>query len=403
MKVAISPQVVDQPATDPTLDITSPGRASEIAPEIAREIGRETLMEPKVDPSVGGLPAGVDLLERLEEICVDQGLSALAHRLGAMTGLVAADLAAFELELDGLPSRPEKVGRAAGHLLDLGGKRLRPLCLALATRLGSGFDQSGLDLAVAVELVHSATLLHDDVVDLSDQRRGSATARTIYGNAASIFAGDWLLIEALRRVRKAGYLELLDQLFAVIEEMIFAESLQLENRGRLSMDRLTYFKVVEGKTASVFRWAMTAGGVAGGLGREEQKALADYGDHLGITFQAVDDLLDLTGDSAKTGKALFTDLREGKMTLPLILALERRPELRDLVEQVPALGAEEPIPESLGRAIVGHLRDSGAVDDCLTMARERSAAAVQALQSLPAGPARRALATVAEAIIDRDL
>lgn len=391
MKVAVSHTAVEEPSAEHSVGLNLPALAPAIEPAIDEE------------PAAGGLPAGVDLLERLETICSDQGLSSLAVRLGAMTELVAADLARFEQELGGLPRRPEQVGQAASHLMERGGKRLRPLCLALASRLGSGFADDGLDLAVAVELVHSATLLHDDVVDLSDQRRGSATARTVYGNAASIFAGDWLLVEALRRVRRSGHLRLLDQLLSVIEEMIFAESLQLENRGRLTMDRPTYFRVVEGKTASVFRWAMTAGGVAGGLGSVEQKALAAYGNHLGVTFQAVDDLLDLTGETAKTGKSLFTDLREGKMTLPLILALERRPQLRSLVERVLALPAEQALPADLSSAVVTHLHDSDAIADCFQLARDRSRAAVEALDQVPAGQARDALATVAEAIIDRDL
>ncbi|MEM1176755.1 MAG: polyprenyl synthetase family protein, partial [Acidobacteriota bacterium] len=347
--------------------------------------------------------AGLTLLERLEDICIDQGLSGLAGRLDDMVGFVAMDLAAFEAEFAQLPRRPQRVGRAATHLLDVGGKRLRPLCLALASRVGSGFDQHVLDLAVAVELVHSATLLHDDVVDYADHRRGKPTARSVYGNAASIFAGDWLLIEALRRVRRAGHPQLLGGLLDIIEEMIFAESLQLENRGRLSMNRETYFKVAEGKTASVFRWALEAGGVAGGLATAETKALAEFGQQLGITFQAVDDLLDLTGDPDTTGKDLFTDLREGKMTLPLIFALERETEARAIVSAVLDIPEHEPVPKDLARQVIDLLRRTDAVADTLKLARRHSQRAIEALNSVPDGAARRALATVAEAIVDRDL
>ncbi len=258
------------------------------------------------------------------------------------------------------------------------------------------------DLAVAVELVHNATLLHDDVVDGSDTRRGAPTARKVYGNAASIFAGDWLLIEALRRVDRTRLPGLLDELFATIEEMIFAESIQLENRGRLALDRHTYFAVVEGKTASVFRWAMVAGALAAGLPDGQRAALRDFGVHLGVAFQAVDDLLDLTGDAAKTGKQLFTDLREGKMTYLLILALERRPETRPLLEAIAAHGERE-LDDAEAAAVVQLLRETRAVEDCLEMARSRSAAAVACLESLPDSRARRALATVAESIVDRDL
>ncbi|MEL7060100.1 MAG: polyprenyl synthetase family protein, partial [Acidobacteriota bacterium] len=298
----------------------------------------------------------------------------------------------------------ELVGRGASHLLDLGGKRLRPLCLSLAARVGMpAIDQRVLDLAVAVELVHSATLLHDDVVDGGDARRGSATSRAIYGNAASIFAGDWLLIEALRRVENSAVSGLLNELFSVIEQMIFAESLQLENRGRLSLDRAAYFQVAEGKTATVFRWAMLAGARAAGVEPATERALATFGEHLGVSFQAVDDLLDLTGDAEVTGKALFTDLVEGKMTLPLILALERAPELRPTLEAIVALPDGADVPPGLVDHVSTTVRASGAAAECLAIARGRSERAVAALADVPDGRARRALVTMAEAIVDRDV
>jgi octaprenyl-diphosphate synthase len=368
---------------------------------------------PEERPNAGGLPAGVDLLARLEGICAGRGLSRLAFRLGDLAAFMGSDLEAFEEEFAALPRSERLMGRSAAHLLDVGGKRLRPLCVMLAARLGGEVDARVLDLAVAVELVHSATLLHDDVVDLSDTRRGLPTARTVYGNAASIFAGDWLLIEALRRVERGGVEGLLGDLFTTIERMIVAESLQLENRGKLSSRREVYFHVVEGKTASLFSWAMRAGGLAVGLGEEQVAALSDYGSNLGVAFQAVDDLLDLTGDTERTGKELFTDLREGKMTFPLIVGLERDPDLRPLLEEVlasgpengdggPALGA--PVEGRRAQRMLEILRRTGAVDACRELARNRTAEAIGRLEDkLPAGRARRALVTVARAIVDRDL
>jgi octaprenyl-diphosphate synthase len=239
---------------------------------------------------------------------------------------------------------------------------------------------------------------------MGDTRRGAPTARAVYGNAASIFAGDWLLIEALRRVERCRLPGVLVDLFETVEVMIFAESLQLEWRGRATTDRSLYFRVVEGKTASLFRWAMRAGGLAGGLAEEERQALADYGGHLGVAFQAVDDLLDLTGDTSSTGKELFADLKEGKMTYPVILALERDPALRPAVEEILAAGSEEPVYDAGAvAAVVAALGETGAMKDCLALAREKSAEAIASLERLPDGRARRALATVAEAIVDRDL
>ncbi|MEM7349691.1 MAG: polyprenyl synthetase family protein [Acidobacteriota bacterium] len=350
--------------------------------------------------TVPGLPVGIDLLARLEGICAHRGLGRLADRLSDMVAFIGQDLEALEGEIARLPRSSRQVNRSAMHLIDLGGKRLRPMCLILTSRMGTGEAQKVMDLAVAVELVHSATLLHDDVVDLSDFRRGAPTARAVYGNAASIFAGDWLLIEALRRVDRCRLEGCLEELFAIIEEMIFAESLQLETRGRVSTDRDLYFQVVEGKTASVFRWAMSAGARVSGLPDADRQALIDYGRHLGITFQATDDLLDLTGDTATTGKDLFADLREGKMTFPLIVALERDPDLRAVIEEILE---GEAVSDSAAARVVSSLKATRAVEECLTLARKHSDEALAALDRLPASRARRALATVAETIVDRDL
>jgi len=345
-------------------------------------------------------PAGehVEVLDRLRAVCARGELDDLGSRLSDLLDLVREDLALFEVDVASLPGGRSLVHRSAEQLLALGGKRLRPTCVMLASRVGDGFDPRARDLAVAVELVHSATLLHDDVVDLGDLRRGAPASRALYGNAASIFAGDWLLIEALRRVRRAAVPGTLDRLLSVIEEMIFAESIQLEARGHLRTDRDGWMRVAEGKTAALFRWAMLAGGRAGGLGDRACRALEDYGTHLGVAFQAVDDVLDLTGDSAATGKALFVDLRDGKMTWPLILGVERDPALRQVIERV----LRSPVAEvGLEGQILDALIATGAVEDCRAMARERSARAVACLDALPGSRATEALATVARAAVER--
>lgn len=365
-------------------------RPEAAAPPLAGDGAEESLPNP-------------DILNRLEAICAERGLERLALRLHDLVAFVATDLAALEGEIESLPRHPRLVGQSAIHLLDHGGKRLRPMLTALASRVGEGFDARVLDLAVAVELVHTASLLHDDVVDMAEHRRGAETSRAVYGNAASIFAGDWVLIEALRRVDRCAIPGLLPSLFATIEEIIWAESLQLESRGRINADRDVYFRVVRGKTASVFRWGMAAGARAGGLDTAQCEALAEYGLDLGIAFQATDDLLDLTGDPTRTGKDLFADLREGKMTYPVIVALERAPELAPALEEVLAMPHESPLPDDLADRIVTTLRETRAVEDCLALAREHSARAVARLEILPQGQAVRALATVAEAIVNRDL
>lgn len=341
--------------------------------------------------------AGAVVLDRLANVSGARGAVDLRQRLASLGRWVRADLAEFEAELAVLPRGARVVQSAAHHLLDLRGKHLRPLCVALASRFGEGFTSRARGLAVAVELVHTATLLHDDVVDVAERRRGQPTAAVVYGNAASIFAGDWLLVAALRRIAATGVDGLLDRMLAVIDEMILAESLQLERRGRVVSDRDEYFRIVEGKTAALFRWAMLAGGRCAGLDTGCEAALERYGIHLGVAFQAVDDELDF-GTQDGTGKDPLVDLREGKMTYPLIVALERDPSLQPRIEAL--LGDTAPSRAELG-AIAGAVRATGALVATRELAEEHVQLALDALVSLPAGTARESLETVALASLER--
>jgi len=331
------------------------------------------------------------VLPALAALAEGRGLAALAHRLAELAELTSGDLVATEASLAALDRGPSYVARSAHHLLDLGGKRLRPLCVALAARAGDGFSAAARELAVAVELVHGATLLHDDVVDLGETRRGAPAARMLYGNAASIFAGDWLLVEALRRVRRAAVPGLLD----VIEQMIFAESEQLEARGRLVPDRDAYLRIVEGKTAALFRWALHAGARAGALPPPTCRALEEFGRHLGIAFQIVDDVLDLRGDAAVVGKSLLGDLREGKMTFPLIVAVERRPDLAPFV-------ARAATDSDAAATVVNALGETEAIETSLALAAQHVERARRLLDVLPESRAKAALETVADAALARD-
>jgi octaprenyl-diphosphate synthase len=336
------------------------------------------------------------VLDRLSEVSRARGAPSLAERLASLERWVRDDLVQFEAELAVIPRGARLIHAAAHHLLELGGKHLRPLCVALASRFGDGFTPRARALAIAVELVHSATLLHDDVVDLADRRRGAPAACVVYGNAASIFAGDWLLVAALRRIAAAGVDGLLDKMLAVIEEMIVAESVQLERRGKLAGARDDYFAIVEGKTAALFRWAMIAGARAAGLPAAAEAALERYGLHLGVAFQAIDDELDYHDHG--TGKDPLADLREGKVTFPLVVALEREPALSGELEQL--LAQEQPPPDQLA-AIAARIRGTGALAATRALAEDHVRRALGVLDELPAGPARDALATVALASLER--
>ena len=320
----------------------------------------------------------------------------LGDDLRALTGAVAAVAAASQ----GLPGA--RVAGAAGHLLDSHGKFLRPVCLLLGARMGEGeVDPAAGELALACELVHAATLLHDDVIDDSPERRGAAASRVLFGNSASILAGDHLLTAALRRVLATGHTDLLASLLEVIAAMVAAEARQLERRGRLDLDRAAYMMVIRGKTAGLFAWALAAGGALAGQSPGLRQQLHTIGSRLGIAFQLVDDILDLEGDPVATGKSGLADLRQGKLTWPVILACENDPVLRD---QLAVLIAADPTAEPDGPAMaawVKRLLATDAVAQTRALARQEADAACAAIASLPPGPAARALAAVVDAAVDR--
>jgi len=345
--------------------------------------------------------SSADVLSSLQAVCESQGLGDLSAHLADLAELVTWDMAALERGIQSLPVGESVVHKSAHHLLEIAGKRLRPMCVVLASRLGRGLDEKTREFGVAVELVHCATLLHDDVVDAGDQRRGVPSARTLYGNAASSFAGDWLLVDALRRVRAAEMPDVLVRLLDIIDEMIFAEAIQLENRGRIDARMRTYMQVVEGKTAALFRWAMFAGARAGGLDPEACKALEEYGLHLGVAFQLIDDHLDYAGDGTTIGKSPFTDLREGKMTHPVIVALERDSSLKPVLEELIASPVDE-IPKEAKARLLNTLDSTGALESTRELAIRKADEACAALAALPDSRARNALFTVARATVHRE-
>jgi octaprenyl-diphosphate synthase len=343
----------------------------------------------------------VSVLRSLESVCKREGDGGLEQRLAELRSFMSGDLEDVERALADLDVRPTPLHKSASHLLESAGKRLRPMCVALAARVGDGFGPIARDYAVAVELVHNATLLHDDVVDLGDVRRGVPTSRMLYGNASSIFAGDFLLVEALLRVRRGGDLVVLDRALAVLGEMLEAESLQLAKRGTADATMHDYLRVARGKTASLFRWAMFSGARAGGLPVAACAVLERYGEDLGIAFQVVDDVLDASGDENTTGKSVLSDLREGKATYPLLLAMERDREVRAAVNAAGKGDGVDLDPEIAARVARG-LRETGALDDARAYARMLAHRAAASLGEIGRdGPAIRALVGIAASLPER--
>ncbi len=343
-------------------------------------------------------PAPHAVLERLTELTAVRGPRTVTQRLDEVVRWLGADLRELDHALAAIGPGTDVVARSVRHLLSLRGKHVRPMCLVLASRFGRAPSGAVHELALAVELVHSATLLHDDVVDVAEQRRGQPPARVVYGNAASIFAGDWLLVAALRRIAATEIPGLLERILSAIDAMIASEALQLGRRGRIDGARADYFAIVEGKTSALFEWAMLAGARSARIGDAAEHALAHYGRHLGVAFQAIDDELDYgTGDAA-TGKDPLVDLREGKITYPLVVALERDPtlehDLRRLLERSEHTRSEL-------QAIANRVIDTGALVATRALARERVGLALDALEGAPAGAARDALVAIAHASLER--
>ncbi len=241
-----------------------------------------------------------------------------------MLELTGDDMGAVNrIILDKAVSDVEMIPELAHHLIDSGGKRLRPMLTIAAAKLAGYVGDGHIRLAASVEFMHTATLLHDDVVDESDYRRGKQAARLLWGNQASVLVGDFLLGQAFRMMVEVGSLpalKILSNAAAVIAE---GEVMQLAAAKDLTTTEDAYLSIISAKTAALFSAAAEVGGAIGERPTAEQAALRSYGRSLGIAFQLVDDALDYCGDSLDLGKSVGDDFREGKITLPVILAYRR--------------------------------------------------------------------------------
>lgn len=244
--------------------------------------------------------------------------------LKPLMDLVAEDMESVNrIILDKAVSDVDLIPELAHHLIESGGKRLRPMLTIAAARLAGYKGEGHIRLASAVEFMHTATLLHDDVVDDSDFRRGRKAARLLWGNQASVLVGDFLLGQAFRMMVDVGSLpalKILSNAAAVIAE---GEVMQLAAAKNMATTEDAYLAIITAKTATLFAAAAEVGGAVANRPAEEQEAMKSYGKTLGIAFQLVDDALDYSGDSARLGKSVGDDFREGKITLPVILSFRR--------------------------------------------------------------------------------
>ena len=246
------------------------------------------------------------------------------------------DLEQIEAELsENLKPYLDLVSDVARHILFAGGKRLRPLLLVLTARLCGYYEDYAKTVSTALEYLHAATLLHDDIVDDAILRRGKTVAHSLYGNATTVLVGDFLLARALAICADSGKIKVIHIISDLTENMSTGEVHQLMRKGDVSLTEDEYLEVIRRKTAVLFQAACTVSAVIADAPEEKEKALADFGYHLGVAFQMVDDLFDYTMDTADLGKEIGADLREGKLTLPVIHALKQaNPADRDAMVKI---------------------------------------------------------------------
>jgi octaprenyl-diphosphate synthase len=316
-----------------------------------------------------------------------------AESLRGILDLVAADMAGVNrIILDKAVSDVELIPKLAHHLIDSGGKRLRPMLTIAAAKLCNYTGDGHVRLAASVEFMHTATLLHDDVVDDSDYRRGKKAARLLWGNLASVLVGDFLLGQAFRMMVDVGSLpalKILSNAAAVIAE---GEVMQLSAAKNLATTEDAYLKIIDAKTAALFSAAAEVGAAISERPEVEQAALRSYGRSLGIAFQLVDDALDYAGDAAKLGKSIGDDFREGKITLPVIVAFQRgTTEERAFWQRT--VGAGDANDTELQRAI-SLMRTHKSIEVTFERARHFGASARDSLALFPPSPAKQAMLDV---------
>jgi octaprenyl-diphosphate synthase len=331
-------------------------------------------------------------------------VSAGEDALSALVALLRPDLEACNRTIVARMDSPvELIPQLAAHIVAAGGKRLRPLLTLASARLcgypGDGVGARHVKLAACVEFIHTATLLHDDVVDESVLRRGLASANAVFGNQASVLVGDFLFARAFQIMVEDGSLVVLAILSRAAATIAEGEVLQLVTQNDLSTTEARYLEVVKGKTAALFAAACEVGAVVADRPDSEAAALADYGMNLGIAFQLVDDALDYAADQAVLGKTVGDDFREGKITLPVLMAYQEG-DAADREFWRRTIEATEQTEADLDRAML--LMDrSGAIRATLERAAGFVAAAKAALLPFPDSALQRALMNVADYTVQR--
>jgi octaprenyl-diphosphate synthase len=333
-------------------------------------------------------------------ICLSCTVKKTSLDLGEMFEPIRADLEeverGFERHVQSHVGLIPEIGR---YIQRSGGKRIRPAVLLMASRLAGYRGDRAILYASVVEFIHTATLVHDDIVDGSDWRRGQASVHSRWGNDITVLLGDYLYIKSMALALTQDSLAVIRLLCEVTLRMIEGELYQLTKNGDVEITEDEHLDIIRRKTAYLFGGCAEIGGVLGGVGPAEQQALREYGQSLGVAFQLVDDMLDLSGSQATLGKPVGSDLREGKVTLPLIYLLRSRPEAGEIVRGV--VKDRELAPDRWHR-LSEMLRESGAFDYALARAAAYADEASRKLCAFPPGPERDALMALPDYVVSRD-
>ncbi|HEY4319413.1 MAG TPA: octaprenyl diphosphate synthase [Herbaspirillum sp.] len=328
-------------------------------------------------------------------------MSAALHTASknSMTEFIAADMQAVNHVIRArLHSEVPLVNQVAEYIIGAGGKRIRPALVLMIANAHGYKGEAHHELAAVIEFIHTATLLHDDVVDESSLRRGKQTANALFGNAASVLVGDFLYSRAFQMMVSVGNARVMQILADATNVIAEGEVLQLLNMHNPEVSEAAYLQVIRSKTARLFEAAAEVGALISGASEADIAAAGEYGGSLGTAFQLIDDVLDYSGNAAEIGKNVGDDLREGKPTLPLIYVMENgTPQQRELVRSCIENGDEQHFDEILG-AITG----SGALDYTRRQAEAAAQRAARALDQLPASSYKTAMLDLAAFAVERN-
>lgn len=314
--------------------------------------------------------------------------------------LTAQDMAGVNaVILEQLSSDVQLINQLGYYIVSGGGKRIRPMIAVLSARALGYQGNAHINIAALIEFIHTATLLHDDVVDESDMRRGKATANAAFGNAASVLVGDFIYTRAFQMMTQLGSLKVLEVMSEAVNVIAEGEVLQLMNCNDPDITEESYMRVIYSKTARLFEAASQCSGILAGATDEQEHALQDYGRYLGTAFQLIDDLLDYSADGKTLGKNVGDDLNEGKPTLPLLHAMRNgTPEqtlmIREAIEQGNGRHLLQPVLEAMSAC--------GSLEWTHQRAEEEADKAIAALHILPESEHKEALIALAHMSVQRD-